>query len=493
MSDTLQNSIDLRAPTTALPRRRFVMAMAMAMAILLATGWIAYRQMKSVSEDDHWVTHTYTVIHELDQLTSSLLVAETSQRGFIIAGDDAYLEGFNRAVQGANQLFASLMRQTLDNPTQQKRLANLEGPIQAKLAELNAIVKLRRDKGFLAAQDEVVTNRGKAYMEQIGHLITEAKAEEMQLLSARAATKNAGSERMTQLLSGGGLLAMLLLILVFFQLWKETIRRARSEAELRSHRDQLAERSVHLAAANADLQHEIANLEHAKVDLRGRDERFRALIAAGTDVMYCMSWDWSEMHQLNGNNFIAETKSSNPNWFQEYIHVDDRHHVKAVIDEAIQTKSTFELEHRVLLVDGSVGWTFSRAIPMQDAGGKIIEWFGAASDITERKRAEIKLQAAMAKAEQEMRYSKNKFATLFNKAPFPATLSILPSYEHADVNEAWMQKFGYTKEEAIGKTSLELNINRDLASRSKMIDDVIQGNPVHNLERSRSHPRNGWQ
>ncbi|WP_317202988.1 CHASE3 domain-containing protein [Janthinobacterium sp.] len=491
MSDTLPIEIDLDssvlgAQDTVLSRPRsmaaMAMAMAMAMATLLTTGWISYRQMRSVSEGDHWVSHSYTVIHELDQLASALLVAETAQRGFIITGNNGYLEGFDLAVQGSNQALAGLKRLTGDNPAQQKRLANLAGPIQAKLGELNGTLKLRQDKGFRAAQDEVITNRGKAYMEQIGHLIAETKAEELQLLSARAATKKAGNEHMSLLLTGGGLLAVLMLILVFFQLWKETIRRARSEAELRSHRNRLAEHSAHLAATNADLLHEITDMAHAEVDRRGRDERFRALIAAGTDVMYRMSPDWSEMHQLNGNNFIAETKSSNHNWLQEYIYADDRLRVRAVIDEAIQTKSTFELEHRVLLVDGSVGWTFSRAIPMQDVNGKIIEWFGAASDITERKRAEIKLQSAMAKAEQELRYSENKFATLFNKAPFPATLSRLPGYEYADVNEAWMRKFGYTKEEAIGKTSLELNIYRDRAIWSGTTGDVAQGKPVHNLE-----------
>jgi PAS domain S-box-containing protein len=61
--------------------------------------------------------------------------------------------------------------------------------------------------------------------------------------------------------------------------------------------------------------------------------------------------------------------------------------VKAVIDEAIRMKRVFELEHRVRRADGSVGWTFSRAVPLLDENGNIVEWFGAASDITERKQA----------------------------------------------------------------------------------------------------------
>jgi len=43
-------------------------------------------------------------------------------------------------------------------------------------------------------------------------------------------------------------------------------------------------------------------------------------------------------------------------------------------------------------LDGTVGWTYSRAVPMLDARGAIHEWIGAASDITERKLAEEKLR-----------------------------------------------------------------------------------------------------
>ena len=50
----------------------------------------------------------------------------------------------------------------------------------------------------------------------------------------------------------------------------------------------------------------------------------------------------------------------------------------------------------MIRVDSSLGWTFSRAIPMLDAAGEIVEWLGAASDITERKQAEEALRASEA-------------------------------------------------------------------------------------------------
>ena len=90
---------------------------------------------------------------------------------------------------------------------------------------------------------------------------------------------------------------------------------------------------------------------------------------------------------VQDQGFLAETEESNRDWLQDYIHPDDRAHVWAVIHEAIRTKGIFELEHRVQQVDGSLGWTRSRTVPLLDEDGQIQEWFGMASDITESKKA----------------------------------------------------------------------------------------------------------
>jgi signal transduction histidine kinase len=73
------------------------------------------------------------------------------------------------------------------------------------------------------------------------------------------------------------------------------------------------------------------------------------------------------------------------------------------ISEAVRTKSLFRLEHRVRRPDGSLGWTYSRAIPILDANGEIVEWFGAASDVTDRKQAEENYRQLAQTLELEVR------------------------------------------------------------------------------------------
>ena len=124
------------------------------------------------------------------------------------------------------------------------------------------------------------------------------------------------------------------------------------------------------------------------------EERFRAFVTASSDVVYRMSADWREMRHLSGRDFIADTRDPTRGWVEKYIYPDDRAYVLATIDEAIRTKRVFQLEHRVVRVDGSPGWTFSRAVPLLDAEGSIVEWLGAAQDITVRRQADERLREA---------------------------------------------------------------------------------------------------
>jgi signal transduction histidine kinase/DNA-binding response OmpR family regulator len=130
--------------------------------------------------------------------------------------------------------------------------------------------------------------------------------------------------------------------------------------------------------------------------LRASEERFRAFVTASSDVVYRMSPDWREMRHLRGKDFIPDTLDPSYSWLAKYIHADDQPHVMSAIDKAIAGKSIFELEHRIIRVDGTLGWTHSRAIPLLGPEGEIVEWFGAARDITARKQSEEAQQLLIA-------------------------------------------------------------------------------------------------
>lgn len=167
--------------------------------------------------------------------------------------------------------------------------------------------------------------------------------------------------------------------------------------------------------------------------LRKNEERFRALVKASSEVLYRMSPDWSEMRQLQGGGFLADIERPIRDWLQEYIHPDDQPQLTAAINEAIRTKSMFVFEHRVRQADGTFGWAFSRAVPLLDENGNILEWFGAASDFTARKRAEEALRKSLAEAEEGRRL----LEALMEHIPMGITIADAP-----DVNIRMESRYG---------------------------------------------------
>jgi signal transduction histidine kinase len=133
---------------------------------------------------------------------------------------------------------------------------------------------------------------------------------------------------------------------------------------------------------------EVTDRIRAEDALRHSEARFHAFVNASSDVVYRMSADWSELRQLEGRGLIADTAASRRDWLREYIHPDDHKPLLRAIARAVRTRSMFELEHRVRRLDGDMGWVVSRAVPIFDWDGAIIEWFGTASDITAHKKAE---------------------------------------------------------------------------------------------------------
>lgn len=126
--------------------------------------------------------------------------------------------------------------------------------------------------------------------------------------------------------------------------------------------------------------------------LRRSEERFRAITNATADAIYRMNADWTEMQALDGRGILESQDAPMVRWREAYLLPEDLPLVQAVIDEAVRTKGLFQLEHRVRQADGAIGWTLSRAIPILDDGGTITEWFGTASDVSERHRSDAHMR-----------------------------------------------------------------------------------------------------
>ncbi|WP_173002944.1 PAS domain S-box protein [Chitinophaga sp. SYP-B3965] len=180
------------------------------------------------------------------------------------------------------------------------------------------------------------------------------------------------------------------------------------------------------------------------------EERFRAFVTASSSVVYRMSPDWTEMRELSGKGFLSDTGEPSTEWLNKYIHADDQLTVLNAIKSSVATRNIFEMEHRVIRNDGTIGWTFSRAIPILNTSGDVIEWFGTASDITPRKQAEEALKIAM----EESQVQKRLYETIMANTPDLVYVFNL-NYRFIYANTALLTMWGKSWEQAIGKGLLD--------------------------------------
>lgn len=149
----------------------------------------------------------------------------------------------------------------------------------------------------------------------------------------------------------------------------------------------------------------------AAARVRESEQRFRALVNASSDVIYRMSADWQEMHELDGRGFLSSAEGPAVRWREAYLFAEDQPGIQAAIERAIEERGVFELEHRVRRADGSAGWTLSRAIPILGEDGAILEWFGMAADITDKRASDQHIRLLMREVNHRV---KNQYAVILS-------------------------------------------------------------------------------
>src|SRR5260370_11658751 len=134
------------------PERHIVfLGFALAAVISVFAGYESYRNTVRFSEASEWRKHTYEVLRNIDATAAGLVDAETGQRGYLLAGQEIYLEPYRASITNVGQTIANLNSLTSDNPNQQKTLHILWPLVEKKLWELQLPIDLLKKKGLASA------------------------------------------------------------------------------------------------------------------------------------------------------------------------------------------------------------------------------------------------------------------------------------------------------------------------------------------------------
>src|SRR4029077_5061241 len=90
-----------------------------------------------------------------------------------------------------------------------------------------------------------------------------------------------------------------------------------------------------------------------------------------------------------------------PSWEKrlQRVHPEDRARWQGAIERAIQEKTGYDLEFRILLPGGTLKWIHTVGHPVLNASGDLVQFGGSSTDITERIRAEENIR----QSEKELR------------------------------------------------------------------------------------------
>jgi PAS domain S-box-containing protein len=229
--------------------------------------------------------------------------------------------------------------------------------------------------------------------------------------------------------------------------------------------------SIPEAQANGDLLWnglvmDITEQKQVQEKLQESEARYKAILSAIPDLMFRISRDGEYLDlKSEGANVTLDREEIVGKNLQELLPSD----VAAISQEAIaKTLDTGSLQ--------TCEYQLPTPLGIRDYEARLVasgqdEILAIVRDITERKQAEIALQNFA-----------QKFAKAFSCSPDSITISTLKEGRFIEVNDTFVKLSGYERDEAIGKTSFDLNLWVNASDRLKLIQELQATGVIRNLE-----------
>jgi signal transduction histidine kinase/DNA-binding response OmpR family regulator len=150
----------LRSPLTAIIFTTAAVLVALSMAVTFRAGHVSIEAQRRMNNQ-------LRVISELQELESTVKDAETGQRGYLLTGEESYLEPYTKSITELKTRLDALEELVSQDEIRKEDMDHVSALISEKMGELAVTIRLRKESGLPAAMERVRTNQGKEVMDEI--------------------------------------------------------------------------------------------------------------------------------------------------------------------------------------------------------------------------------------------------------------------------------------------------------------------------------------
>lgn len=257
---------------------------------LLGVALAGYRSTTALVANDTLVTNARRIRRELLTLVSALKDTETGYRGYVITGNESYLQPYNASLPVIRNTFSELRELGADDPVLLRDLSAMSPLVHADLNVAARGINLRRESGYEAGAKFILSGEGKTLMDQIRAIATAADTELARQIDGREADVRASADFATTVILWGGVLGVLLVAAIGWYIITSLTRKIgdavalvqSSSAELQSAANQQASGSREQSSAMSEIATTIRELMATSRQI-AENARSVAGIAADTD------------------------------------------------------------------------------------------------------------------------------------------------------------------------------------------------------------------
>jgi methyl-accepting chemotaxis protein len=190
--------------------KKIAVGFALSFVLMAMIGILAFRSINTLSNTSQVVAHTHLVLDRLADVLNVLQDAEIGGRGYIITGDDSFLQPYQNAETKILTVVKDLRVLIADNPAQQKRLTQAEPIIAAKMALTKRYIEMRKARETETVIKLVQAGEGQKLMDELRLIFGAMEQEERSLLKQRAAEVEAAVNNSTVSITLGTLMCLLI-------------------------------------------------------------------------------------------------------------------------------------------------------------------------------------------------------------------------------------------------------------------------------------------